>query len=58
MLFQEGEQREHTVHLQMEEDEPRFGFSVMGGQDEGFPPRVDEVTAGEFAGFFFQPWVC
>ena len=25
----------------------RFGFSVMGGLDEGFPAIVDEVTIGE-----------
>ncbi|XP_066281137.1 protein PALS1-like isoform X7 [Branchiostoma lanceolatum] len=24
----------------------RFGFSVMGGADEGFSPRVDEIAAG------------
>ena len=47
LCFQEGDQREYVIHLQMEEDEPRFGFSVMGGEDEGFPPRVDEVSMGE-----------
>ena len=35
----------------MEEDEPRFGFSVMGGEDEGFRPRVDEVSMGEWIVF-------
>ena len=39
--------KELLIHLQMEEDEPRFGYSVMGGEDEGFPPRVDEVSLGE-----------
>ena len=24
----------------------RFGFSVMGGIDEGFPPRIDDIAPG------------
>lgn len=27
-------------------DDRRFGFSVTGGVDEGFPPRIDEITPG------------
>ena len=27
--------------------ERRFGFSVMGGSDEGFPPRIDDITEGQ-----------
>ena len=39
------------MHLQMEEDELRFGFSVMRGDDEGFPPGVDEVAPGKWHAF-------
>lgn len=28
-------------------DEKRFGFSVMGGIDEGFPPRIDNIVKGK-----------
>lgn len=24
----------------------RFGFSVIGGREEGFPPCIDEITPG------------
>jgi len=24
----------------------RFGFSVVGGKEEGFPPRIDEIAKG------------
>ena len=27
-------------------DEKRFGFSVMGGTDEGFAPRIDDISEG------------
>jgi hypothetical protein len=25
----------------------RFGFSVVGGLEEGFPPRIDEIAPGK-----------
>lgn len=27
----------------------RFGFSVIGGREEGFPPCIDEITPGKNA---------
>lgn len=30
----------------MEPGDSRFGFSVIGGVDEGFLPRVDDVARG------------
>lgn len=35
---------EFSVNVRILGDEKRFGFSVMGGVDEGFPPRIDEVS--------------
>ncbi|XP_042885379.1 uncharacterized protein LOC122261683 isoform X2 [Penaeus japonicus] len=32
----------------------RFGFSVVGGVDEGFPPRIDEIAKGEYASVIFS----
>lgn len=29
----------------------RFGFSVIGGREEGFPPCIDEITPGMFSAF-------
>ena len=33
--------------MSMVGEDDRFGFSVMGGQDEGFKPRIDEVGTGK-----------
>lgn len=30
----------------MEKGDRRFGFSVIGGRDEGFPSCIDEITPG------------
>lgn len=35
---------EFSVNVRILGDEKRFGFSVMGGVDEGFPPRIDEIS--------------
>lgn len=35
---------EFSVNVRILGDEKRFGFSVMGGIDEGFPPRIDEIS--------------
>ena len=32
--------------LELTENEKRFGFSVVGGVDEGFRPRIDEIVEG------------
>lgn len=37
---------EFSVNVRILGDEKRFGFSVMGGTDEGFPPRIDEISPG------------
>ena len=34
------------VVLELTENEKRFGFSVVGGVDEGFRPRIDEIVEG------------
>ena len=36
----------------LEDNDARFGFSVMGGDDEGFPPRIDEIGHGKFAHYY------
>ncbi|XP_022093780.1 MAGUK p55 subfamily member 5-like isoform X2 [Acanthaster planci] len=38
--------KEVFVVLEMLDDDERFGFSVMGGIEEGFLPRVDEILPG------------
>lgn len=42
--FLKFEERQVTVF--MEPGDQRFGFSVIGGVDEGFVPRVDDVAKG------------
>ncbi|KAJ8046012.1 hypothetical protein HOLleu_09160 [Holothuria leucospilota] len=37
------------VLLVMGEGDPRFGFSFIGGVDEGLPPTVDEMLPGKEA---------
>ncbi|XP_061173738.1 protein PALS1-like isoform X1 [Saccostrea echinata] len=34
------------IMVDMRPGEKRFGFSVMGGLDEGFPPRIDDIASG------------
>ena len=46
--MQELEYEEHEVDLFMSDDDKRFGFSVIGGYDEGIAPRVDDITAGRW----------
>ena len=47
-VSQGDEAVEFSVNVRILGDEKRFGFSVMGGVDEGFPPRIDEISKGEF----------
>lgn len=35
---------EKEIFIVMEPSDRRFGFSVMGGIDEGFPPRIDNIS--------------
>ena len=37
---------ERQITVVMEPGDSRFGFSVIGGIDEGFLPRVDDVARG------------
>ena len=47
ILFPQGDDAvEFAVNVRILGDEKRFGFSVMGGVDEGFPPRIDEISPG------------
>jgi hypothetical protein len=47
LTFQDLEYEEFDLSLLMNDDEVRFGFSVIGGYDEGIAPRVDDVSPGE-----------
>ena len=38
--------KEFDVVMKLESGEKRFGFSVIGGIDEGFPPRVESIAGG------------
>jgi hypothetical protein len=42
----EVEEAVFEVMVDMRLGEKRFGFSVMGGLDEGFPPRIDDIAPG------------
>ncbi|KAM7451397.1 Maguk P55 subfamily member [Porites harrisoni] len=44
MMTNGDEAVEFSVNVRILGDEKRFGFSVMGGTDEGFPPRIDEIS--------------
>lgn len=35
------------IEVELKKKERRFGFSVMGGRDEGFRPRIDDIAKGE-----------
>ena len=37
----------NEVHLFLGPTDRRFGFSVVGGMDEGFSPRIDEMAKGK-----------
>lgn len=39
--------KEFDVSVRLDTGEKRFGFSVIGGSDEGFPARVESIAAGE-----------
>ncbi|CAH1262830.1 Hypp2585 [Branchiostoma lanceolatum] len=39
------QEMEVFTELVLLSSDKRFGFSVMGGADEGFSPRVDEIAA-------------
>eukprot|EP00111_Clytia_hemisphaerica_P016102 TCONS_00047658-protein len=41
-----GVHEERQITVVMEPGDTRFGFSVIGGVDEGFLPRVDNVARG------------
>jgi len=38
--------KEFDVSVRLDTGEKRFGFSVIGGADEGFPARVESIAAG------------
>lgn len=44
--FEEGDYVYLIVHVVIPPMEQRFGFSVSGGSDESFPPRVDNISPG------------
>ena len=38
--------------LTLRENDHKFGFSMMGGFDEGFPARIDEVVSGRILFYY------
>jgi hypothetical protein len=36
-----------VVQVTLGHNDRRFGFSVVGGLEEGFPPRIDEIAPGK-----------
>ena len=38
--------KEFDIVMKLDTGEKRFGFSVIGGIDEGFPPRVESIAGG------------
>ena len=45
----EHEDDDHQIlyyHVEMLPMDQRFGFSVSGGTDEGFPPKIDNISKG------------
>ena len=47
IFFQKEDVYWIDVIMDMTSDDERFGFSVMGGFDEGFLPQIDEISIGE-----------
>ncbi|XP_071796109.1 protein PALS1-like isoform X2 [Asterias amurensis] len=45
-ILQDDDDEDFFVVLKMIANDERFGFSVMGGIEEGFLPRVDEILQG------------
>jgi len=37
-----------VVMVRLGPNDRRFGFSVVGGSEEGFPPRIDEIASGNW----------
>ncbi|VDI13837.1 Hypothetical predicted protein [Mytilus galloprovincialis] len=37
---------DETLHLG--ENDKRYGFSIMGGVDEGFCPRIEDIAEGKY----------
>ena len=46
-LAQNAEGDPDVVEVTLGPNDRRFGFSVVGGQEEGFPPRIDEIAKGK-----------
>lgn len=42
------EWEEHEVQMVLNDKDERFGFSVIGGYDEGIIPRVNEITLSKY----------
>lgn len=40
--------KEFDIVMKLESGEKRFGFSVIGGVDEGFPARVESIAGGRY----------
>ena len=43
-----------TITIELDPDDVRFGFSVVGGYDAGFPPRIDEISEGNLKFVFLN----
>ena len=44
--LQNGQDDPDVVQVTLGTNDRRFGFSVVGGLEEGFPPRIDEIAPG------------
>ena len=44
-----------VVMVRLGPNDRRFGFSVVGGSEEGFPPRIDEIASGNWIGCLAVP---
>jgi hypothetical protein len=49
LFYQQNQPYEFSINVRIVGEEKRFGFSVMGGIDEGFPPRIDNIVKGRYA---------
>jgi hypothetical protein len=44
-----NDEQEHEIkqiYLKLNENEKRFGFSIIGGSDECIAPEVEDIVAG------------
>ena len=45
-FFQKPEYDKFNITLLLKDSDLKFGFSVVGGFDEGVKPNIDDITFG------------